>query len=406
MRKLKRRCETFLTACILGLGCMALIGRAGEEIDRTYPVVDTNQTTFFTDSGMLRGNPPRPGSTFFGQDASYITHQPRYQDNRDGTITDRVTGLIWQKQPGEKMTFNQAVAGAKTCRTGGYDDWRLPSIKELYSLIDFNGNSRGRPRTAYLDTRYFGFTWGEATGGRPIDAQYWSATQYVGRTMNNDPTVFGVNFADGRIKGYPRDRGRRGPMMQYVKYVRGNPAYGKNQFVDNGDGTITDNATGLMWLKADSGKPMNWQQALAWCEQLNAAGHDDWRLPNAKELQSIVDYTRAPDATDANRRGPAIDPVFDLTTTESYFWTSTTHLEGPGGPGKAAAYIAFGRAMGKMHGRVMNVHGAGAQRSDPKSGDPSRFQGGYLGPQGDDIRVLNYVRPVRNIDPTAVKVVK
>jgi hypothetical protein len=65
--------------------------------------------------------------------------------------------------------------------------------------------------------------------------------------MNSNTTVFGVNFADGRIKGYPGDISPRGqPMKQFVRYVRGNPEYGINDFADNGDGTITDTATGLM----------------------------------------------------------------------------------------------------------------------------------------------------------------
>jgi hypothetical protein len=226
--------------------------------------------------------------------------------------------------------------------------------------------------------------------------------------MRDNATVFGVNFADGRIKGYPRDTGPRGkPAEQYVRLVRGNPDFGKNQFVDNKDGTISDLATGLMWAKDDSSKAMNWQDALAYCHKLSLAGHHDWRLPNAKELQSIVDYTRAPDAADRSHRGPAIDPVFGMTDKEAWFWSSTTHLEGPGGQGAAAVYIAFGRAMGTMHGQKMNVHGAGAQRSDPKSGDPKdpRWVNG-MGPQGDEIRILNYARAVRNIDPAAVKIVQ
>jgi len=59
--------------------------------------------------------------------------------------------------------------------------------------------------------------------------------------------VFGVNFADGRIKGYPRNIGPRGePFTEFVRYVHGNTAYGINNFVDNGYGTIADEATGLM----------------------------------------------------------------------------------------------------------------------------------------------------------------
>jgi hypothetical protein len=152
-----------------------------------------------------------------------------------------------------------------------------------------------------------------------------------------------------------------------------------------------------MWTKNDSKKGMNWQKALAYAENLELAGHDDWRLPNAKELQYIVDYTRCPDKTDS----PAIDPVFQTTAIKNEagkkdwpcFWTSTTHLDGPR-PGRSAAYVAFGRALGQMHGRIMDVHGAGAQRSDPKSGEPIMGRG----PQGDACRVYNHARCVRGGD--------
>lgn len=380
-----------------------------------YCVVDTGQVHCFSDRGQLL-KVPRRGEPFFGQDAFYQGPKPSYRDNGDGTVTDLNTGLMWQKTPelNRKLTFDEALARPRQSRLGGYSDWRLPTIQELYSLIDFNGNCHARQPVPYLNTRFFDFRYGdESRGERTIDAQTWSSTQYVGLTMRGDPTVFGVNFADGRIKGYPRDAlpgGRR--MSQFVRLVRGNPEYGKNHFVDNRDGTISDLATGLMWSKADSRKAMNWQQSLAWCEKLKLAGHDDWRLPNAKELQSIVDYTRAPDAQDPARRGPAIDPIFSMSDREAWFWTSTTHLEGPGGLGAAAAYIAFGRATGFMpgpggHKRAVNVHGAGAQRSDPKSGDPSSSQwAGGFGPQGDEIRINHYARAVRNLDPGAVPLVE
>ena len=71
--------------------------------------------------------------------------------------------------------------------------------------------------------------------------------------------------------------------------VRGNPGYGQNEFQDNGDGTITDRATTLVWSKAESGKGMNLQKALAWVQTQNSEqflSHDNWRLPGVKELQS------------------------------------------------------------------------------------------------------------------------
>jgi hypothetical protein len=82
-----------------------------------------------------------------------------------------------------------------------------------------------------------------------------------------------------------------------------------------------------------------------------------------------------------------------------FYWSSTTHVATgrPGGSatGAEAAYVCFGRCTGKMFGIWMDVHGAGAQRSDPKAGDASAFQDGR-GPQGDAIRIDNLVRLVRD----------
>lgn len=362
-----------------------------------FTLPDTGQSACFDDSRQIRC--PAPGESFFGQDAQYLGNMPRYRDNGDGTISDLVTGLMWVKARGEMVTWDEAMQGGRSCTVGGHRDWRAPSIKELYSLIDFNGWMQGSEATStpFIDTRYFDFQYGDtSTGARFIDCQDWSATEYRGLTMKRNPTVFGVNFADGRIKGYGKSS-PRGTKRLYIRYVRGNPQYGKNDFRDNKDGTITDRATGLTWQQADSGRGLNWQEALAYCESLVLAGRDDWRLPNVKELQSIVDYTRSPTST----ASAAIDPTFSVTAVESYYWSSTTHLDGPGSHAmRNAAYVAFGRAMGYMKGprsggtaEFMDVHGAGAQRSDPKSGDPADYPTGF-GPQGDDRRIFNFARCV------------
>jgi hypothetical protein len=381
---------------------------------RSYVVTHTGQRQCYDDGGKVIH--PGKGEPFFGQDADFVTSPMQFKDLGDGSVRDEQTGLIWTKVPIE-CTYRQAKAKAVECRVAGQSDWRLPTIKELYSLMDFRGGSGFSPMQPYIDTSVFEFHFGdERKGLRAIDAQYWSSTEYVGLTMNNEPTVFGVNFADGRIKGYPRDRHPvEGEMVRWARFVRGNPVYGENQFVDHGDGTVTDKATGLMWAKADSAKGMAWKDALAYAQASRLAGHDDWRLPNAKELQSIVDYSRAPDAADPQRRSAAIDPIFSITDAESYFWSSTTHFEAPGTLlGTQAVYVCFGRSLGKLpppppgapeprgpkppevRNGFINVHGAGAQRSDPKSGDPNdpKYRNGF-GPQGDDIRINNFVRLVR-----------
>jgi hypothetical protein len=367
----------------------------------TFPVNDTGQSGCY-DNGS-RTNCPPAGQAFFGQDAQHPGHRMAFRDNGDGTVTDLNTGLMWVKEQGSKMSWSAAMAGARSYRLAGHSNWRLPSIKEMYSLIHFDGGfttseADSRP---YIDTRYFGFAYGDASQGeRPIDTQYCTSTEYVGTTMGGQETVFGVNLADGRIKGYPKTHPTGGDKMFAVKYVRGNPGYGRNDFKSNGDGTISDRATGLLWQRADSGKTHDWQSALSYCQGLKLAGRSDWRLPDAKELQSIVDYTRAPAVTNS----AAIDPLFRVTDKESFFWSSTTHLDGPTDrKGQAAVYVAFGRATGYMANppgsgnlQLMDVHGAGAQRSDPKTGNPGDYPYGR-GPQGDVIRIYNYVRCVCDI---------
>ncbi len=381
---------------------------AWQSIAQNYSIVDTKVSEFYDATSIISA--PLPGEPFFGQDAGYMGNMPSYTDNLDGTITDNVTGLIWQKNMGEKISYAEAIIKADTMTLGGYTDWRVPTIKELYSLILFTGSVNNTiPLEMFIDSGYFDQPLGDTTiGERLIDAQTWSATQYKATTMNGDSTVFGVNFLDGRIKGYPKyapGSNNTVPMEMYFRMVRGNTSYGINNFVDNGDGTVTDQATGLMWQKSDDGQERDWEDALTYAENLELADYNDWRLPNAKELQSIVDYTRCPDVTNS----AAIDPVFNTTEINDpdgnpgqypYFWTGTTHLDGQN-PYAAAVYIAFGEAQGKMNGTLMDVHGAGAQRSDPKTGNPANYPD-FFGPQGDVRYVFNFVRCVRDANVTGI----
>jgi len=184
--------------------------------------------------------------------------------------------------------------------------------------------------------------------------------------------------------------------------------------------TVRDLVTGLTWQgspdtdgdgKITSRDKLTLAQAQALAVKINATkfgGFDDWRVPSIKELQSIVDYTRSPETT----HSPAIDPLFQCTAITSegrqtdypFYWSGTTHLGLRGAD--AAMYVAFGRAGGWMTPRgtapgvestdyrYVDVHGACAQRSDPKAGNPESFPHGR-GPQGDVIRINNYVRLVR-----------
>ncbi len=399
-----------------------------------YPIVDTGQAKCYDDSSEI--TPPAVGEAYYGQDAQFDGKSPSYTISADGlTVTDNVTGLTWTGtadtdgdgdiDADDKFTYSEALnypAALNAQNYGGYNDWRLPGIKELYSLMNFTGRDpSGYTGTdtsglvPFIDTDYFDFGYGDqSVGERIIDAQWASSTLYESTTMNGSETMFGLNLADGRIKGYPTNN-----KTYYVYLCRGNTDYGINNFVDNGDGTVSDKATGLMWSKDDSGpvsgtgprSGMNWSEALAWVQSKNTEnylGYSDWRLPNAKEMHSIVDYSRSPDTT----ASAAIDPVFNCTritneagqTDYPWYWTGTTHANFSG-RGQSGAYICFGRALGCWGNEWQDVHGAGCQRSDRKSGDLSAdpqyiyVPDGYYfenSPQGDAARINNYVRLVRD----------
>jgi hypothetical protein len=344
-------------------------------VANSYEVVSTGVHDYFDDFTQIQE--PSPGEPFYGQDANYPGIEFSYQDNEDGTVTDLNTGLMWEQTPnlGDKMSWDDSIDYCDEATTGGYEDWRAPTIKELVSITDFTGNIN--TATPYLDTDYFDFEYPDpSTGDRDIDAQYVSNNVYVSTVFDGQSCFFGFNFADGRIKCYPLD----GPQDWYVRCVRGQTEYGENDFTDNGDGTVTDMATGLMWQQSDDGVARNWEDALAYAEELELAGYDDWRLPNIKELQSIADYSRD---------DPAIDPIFETADTGGWFWSSTTAYEQI----DFAMYMAFGKATDY---RGVDVHGAGAMRSDPKAGDPADYPTGH-GPQNDEIRAFNYVRAVRTL---------
>ena len=348
-----------------------------------YLLLATGQTiTYDADGSTISGL--TSGDDLYGQDAHYLKGETMaYQDNGDGSITDLKTGLMWQQIPtSATFTWQEAVDYCESLEMNGYDDWRIPSLKELYSISNFE---TGWP---YLNTTYFSL----ASGQVSKDEQYWSSEHYVGTTVEGGAdAAFGVNHVTGHIKAYAASSG--GPIgSKYVRAVRGDN-YGINDFINNGDATITDNETGLMWAQNDNGEGIDWKAALAYAEGADLAGYSDWRLPNVKELQSIVDYSYSPSASDPENIGPAIDPLFNCTPIineagnddYAYYWTSTSASFTSGQPYYYAWYVAFGMAV---NGEGDDFHGAGGVRFDTK------YEGGPLGEGGE--RYYNYVRLVRD----------
>lgn len=368
-------------------------------------VVDTGQNQAYDSNGNVIS--PQAGEAFYGQDVDYHSAGFLFTDNGDGTVRDNNTELTWQQTPSaEKYTWQVGQDYCEALELAGQDDWRAPSLKELISIEDF---SQGWP---YIDTDYFSF--GDEEIGKQL--QFWSSNDYkVGTTHGGAASAFGLNYGTGHIKAYPSGDGMEGAgevptdgspvgtdtssdippppdgeapggggnvAAKFVRCVRGD-AYAVNEFIDNGDGTISDLATGLMWMQTDSGEGKDWENALAYAENLEHAGYSDWRLPNVKELQSIVDYSGVYPAIDAN--------FFQVTDIDAYFWTSTSAFFSNASEEAQkrywAWYVAFGYAVDKEGN---DSHGAGAVRYDTK------VEGG---PSGEDAeRVYNYARAVRNID--------
>ena len=421
-----------------------------------YTIVDTNQTLCY--------NPVTGASitcTGTGQDGAYSGNQPDYTSCNCATVVvDNNTGLMWQSTSdtdgvcgltiSDKKTRSEAATYCSDLTYGNYSDWRLPSIKEIYSIYQFSGvdlsgitnatsNGEDVDTTGYepfINTNYFDIGYGDTSNGeRIIDGQYATATLNITRVMSGISETlvdayFGLNFADGHLKSYETDVTTTNDASYYVRCVRGNTSYGTNSFTDNGDNTISDSATNLMWAKYDSGAAggvggagdadgFEFLAATTYCEglTLGTGSFDDWRLPNAKELHSILDYTKSPD----NDSKAAIDDLFVSTsftneagnTDWGYYWSSSALLNYLG-EGDKGAYITFGRGLGYINA-IVDVHGAGAQRSDYKttggrdddgvtdwsiSGNSCTFgDTAYRkGPQGDIIRAGNiFARCVRDI---------
>jgi hypothetical protein len=217
----------------------------------------------------------------------------------DGSTHDTNKILTWQ----EAHALLDEINSQAYC---GFTDWRIPNVQELSCI--FTCESDDRNNLQYFP-KYFPNT---------SPAEYWTDAVLDNYSTPFEPDVsaWRVDFASGKIyeKNHSAEPAR-------VRFVRGEPI--TTILTDNGDGTISDSGSGLMWSKAVAG-PMTWKEALQYCEGLNDS-YDDWRLPNRNELISIIDYSRNK-PTDPG----AIDPLFvdsNYVTNEELslqYWTATT----------------------------------------------------------------------------------
>ncbi len=258
----------------------------------------------------------------FGEDSDYTLNPPAYVDNGDGTITDRVTGLMWQKVDAGETTWDNAVARAGSVTTGGYGDWRLPTPTELFSLGNFNGNPA-------FNATYF--------PANPAGAaEYWWTSDIYGA----DATRVWCFNRGGGLGPKPKAEtvSAGGTLRYHARYVRGGRPGNGHHYVNNLDGTVTDLDTRLMWSQVPA-PAMTWSAALAFAEGLTLAGYSDWRLPNIKELQTLTDYTLTTATQAAAAQAPVNRVLFPVATTPATAYWSSTALRGGGGGAPTSAWL-------------------------------------------------------------------
>ena len=277
------------------------------------PVPDTGQTKCYDDTEEITC--PQPGEDFYGQDAQYPCNPQSYTKlDENGNdlpdtatewvmVRDNVTGLIWEVKTDDGRIHNKDdtyawqdaqdvfIATLNNDNFGGYSDWRLPTIKELSFIRKMDVPNPS------INTDYFPNT---------VSSSHWSST-----SLASSPGLVAwyVYFNNGGMHFFDKSDNN------YVRAVRGGQCGSFGDFVDNSNGTVIDTDTGLMWQQDTvPAGTYTWQDALSYCENLTLAGYNDWRLPNANELQSLVDYSRYL---------PSIDPVFPNTVL-SFYWSSTS----------------------------------------------------------------------------------
>jgi hypothetical protein len=244
----------------------------------------------------------------FGEDNDYNINVPSYTNNGNGTITDNITGLMWQQVDGGEMTIENAFIYADNLVLGGYSDWRLPTPRESFSILNHQNINPA------LNTTYFTNT----------NADYWWTNTY----QSGDNTKVWCTNAGGGIGNKPKSEtiSAGGTKKFHARVVRDitTPTVISNHFTDNGDGTITDNLTQLIWQKAPNISAVTWENAIAHAENLSLASATDWRLPNLKELQSL---------NDESVTNPSANTTFFPTIGVHNYWSSTSVQNQPANAG-------------------------------------------------------------------------
>ncbi|HXJ21341.1 MAG TPA: DUF1566 domain-containing protein [Polyangia bacterium] len=248
-----------------------------------------------------------------------------YSVSVDGTVTDDVTGLVWQQTP---PSSQYTWSNAKTYCPGlslANRRWRLPTPIELASLIDDTVVSPGPTINA------------TAFPGTPANSSFWSSLADAGQTGY----AWAVGFGGGFVDTYATSSTFSVRCVGIDPNATADAGAPPARYTSAG-ATVYDAGTRLTWQEFPAPTPMTWADAKAYCagSLVAALGGTGWRLPTKKELLTLVDFGVA-------RPGPTIDTTA-LDATADYFWSASPLA----GMSASAWRVYFG--MGNPEADVMS----------------------------------------------------
>ena len=322
---------------------------AADSSQSAAPVEKTGQATSYAagDDGALEWGVDWP--------------TPRFTDNGDGTVSDNLTGLVWTEDARcfDGKYWDHALDRCNNLESGGcglsdgsiVGDWRLPNIRELLSLVDMGEYDPVLPKGHPFSNVFLHYYWASTTQMPPLTGDSWCVDFSTGLvTHSNQSGNYSVwcvrdeskkRAAASSWQGAPVDKTGQTASMgtRDDGDLQRGVAWPVPRFTDGGDGTVTDNLTGLVWM--DDGACLGqelWPDALSVCNTLASGSCDlsdgsspgDWRLPNRKELLSLAHLGHFnPGLPDTAGPGhwTAGDPFAHLILT--WYWSSTTFAENP-----------------------------------------------------------------------------
>lgn len=284
----------------------------------------------------IPGDPSCATTAFCGQDGQLGWSASNAEADRfeirevapSGYVTDLITGLVWTRCAAGKegfgcdqgaalqLNWSDAIAYCEVLDLAGFSDWRLPDEFELLSTVDFEPSGMA---CTYTDTAF---------PAAPYAQPHWSSSTFAGNSdwaWQFDRRLGVLNFS---LKNE----------LRHLRCVRGTPRPRPTHLSRSepvaGQPMVVDGVSGLTWQGCPAGRSdsdcgggsastKNWNDALAYCQDLTWGGSSDWTLPNIIELRSIVDNRRT--------AGNAIFPdYFPGAPSGASFWSSTTHKSGNG----------------------------------------------------------------------------